>query len=310
MLVTIQHSGQDEATGAGSPDYCRQLEAGNILFLPDTRVSPPAAERDFLLGLHGAVAASHKNIAYVPNVDRITGLSKRRAADEPALRAILRMYAAQVTQLVTALFPPYAPGLRVDYTSFRPEEEEGRTLRKRSRNDLLHTDAFPSRPTNGDRILRVFTNINPRRARRWVTTDGFEDLLQRFANTPGLRLPSLPPPSGWRRTRQFLRERARGAGFPMPGRSPYDDFMLRFHNFLKASRRFQAECPKQTWDFPPDSTWIVFTDMVPHAVVSGQHALEQTFLLARAALVAPERAPINILERLCGGPLTDPGRRG
>lgn len=307
MLITIRQ--QDAAPGAGGADYCRQLEAGNILFLPHARVGPSADERDFLFGFHGAVAASHKNIAYMPRVDRLTGLSKRRASDEPALRGVLRTHAARVTQLVTTLLPPYAAGLRVDYTSFRPEEEEGRTLRRRSRNDLLHTDAFPSRPTNGDRILRVFTNINPHRARCWVTTDGFEELLGRFANTPGIRLPSSSQQSGWRRTRHFLRARAPVPVFPMLRRSPYDDFMLRFHNFLKTCRAFQAACPKQTWDFPPDSTWIVFTDMVPHAVLSGQHALEQTFLLARAALVAPEKAPINVLERRCGGPLTNPARK-
>jgi len=298
MRVTIPHARPD---GAPTPDACAQLEAGNILFLPDAPVAPAADARAFLLGLAGAVARAHKNIAYAPSDDRVTGLSRHRKSDAPLLRAILRAHATRVAHLATALFPPYAPWLRADYTSFRPEDEATRGLRTRSRNDLLHTDAFPSRPTNGDRILRVFTNINPNRARRWVTTGGFEDVLKRLANTPGLRLPA--PYATWRRARQFLRRRA-GARVPMLQRSSYDDFMLRLHDRLKADAEFQRQCPKQTWDFPPDSTWIVFTDMVPHAVLSGQYALEQTFILSRAALVTPEQAPINILERLCGVPLT------
>ena len=45
-----------------------------------------------------------------------------------------------------------------------------------SRNDLIHVDNFPSRPSNGDRLLRVFANINPERPRVWVTSDAFEAL--------------------------------------------------------------------------------------------------------------------------------------
>lgn len=48
----------------------------------------------------------------------------------------------------------------------------------------------------------------------------------------------------------------------------------------------------------------MFTDLVPHAAVSGQYALEQTFIVPKSALVLPEIAPVRVLERLCGVPLT------
>ena len=51
------------------------------------------------------------------------------------------------------------------------------------------------------------------------------------------------------------------------------------------------------------STWLVFTQGAPHAVMSGQHALEQTFIISRAGLVAPQISPIGVLEKLCGRPL-------
>jgi hypothetical protein len=84
------------------------------------------------------------------------------------------------------------------------------------------------------------------------------------------------------------------------GRTPYDVFMLRFHDFLKENSRFQAGCPKDRLEFPPRATWMVFTDGVAHAVLSGQYALEQTFLIPASALVAPEQAPYRILENIAG----------
>jgi hypothetical protein len=44
---------------------------------------------------------------------------------------------------------------------------------------------------------------------------------------------------------------------------------------------------------------------VSHAVLEGQYALEQTFIISRAAMVRPELAPVAILERLAGYPLTE-----
>ena len=48
------------------------------------------------------------------------------------------------------------------------------------------------------------------------------------------------------------------------------------------------------------ATWLVFTDGVPHSALSGQFAMEQTFIVPVEALVAPEVSPIRVLERLAG----------
>ncbi len=81
--------------------------------------------------------------------------------------------------------------------------------------------------------------------------------------------------------------------------------MLRFHEYLKRNEEFQKNCPKYSFAFPPGSTWLTFTDVLPHSVHSGQHALEQTFIVARSSLANPENAPVAILERLCGKPLLE-----
>ncbi len=80
--------------------------------------------------------------------------------------------------------------------------------------------------------------------------------------------------------------------------------MLQFHHYMKANAAFQSSCPKYRWEFPPGSTWLVFTDMVPHAVESGQFALEQTVIVPHRALLRPEIAPLAVLERLSGVSLT------
>lgn len=69
---------------------------------------------------------------------------------------------------------------------------------------------------------------------------------------------------------------------------------------MKENQEFQQSCSKAQLEFPPGSCWIVFTDMVSHAVLSGQFALEQTFLVPRGALLTPDEAPLYVLERLCG----------
>jgi hypothetical protein len=81
--------------------------------------------------------------------------------------------------------------------------------------------------------------------------------------------------------------------------------MHRFHNFLKDNEGYQDNARAEVVAFPPGATWMVFTDMVTHAVLSGQFALEQTFLIARESLTHPEHAPVAVLERLAGRTLTD-----
>ncbi len=284
--------------------YCQRLEEGHILFFNETPFLLPDDDRTFLLNVRQASAAYHKNISYRPKPDWVKGFA-RGSVDEKTLRTILRAYSQRVTQFVSDLLSPYAERWQLDLASFRPVEEEGRHLSPRARNDLLHVDAFPTRPTNGNRLLRVFTNINPTKPRVWATTQPFDVLARQLAMAAGLSDIAARTRSPVHRWRRVLIRLARSAGIPLLDRSPYDQFMLRFHHYLKANQAFQESCPKYRWEFPPNSTWIVFTDMVPHAALSGQFALEQTFIVSRDALLLQHKAPVYILESLCGMPLTN-----
>ena len=303
-LVEVEDTDASRAREAPARSYCERLEAGDILFFGRTPFAFPADERAFLLNVRQASAAYHKNVSYRPGEDRVKGFD-RSAGDAEALHRILRAYSRRVTDFLGGLLPAYAGRWQLDFASFRPLEEEGRKISLRARNDLLHVDSFPSRPTNGSRILRVFTNINPTKSRVWITTDAFDVLAPRLAMSMGLARVAARARSPWAGLRRLPARLGRTLGFPLVDRAPYDEFMLGFHHAMKGDHAFQATCPKSRWEFPPDSTWIVFTDMVPHAALSGQFALEQTFIVPCDALVCPDKAPIRILEALCGVPLAD-----
>ncbi|HSX26403.1 MAG TPA: Kdo hydroxylase family protein [Chlamydiales bacterium] len=271
--------------------HCEELENGNILVFQKIPFDFPQEEIDFLLGQKQGGSKARKNIAYKPELDRITNHDTKDPAEAERLRGILRNYSKRVTEFLSVLLAPYAGEWKHDYASFRPFQEMGRKLRLRARNDLLHVDSFPTRPLHGGRILRFFTNINPVEARRWITSLPFGELAKEF----GGKGVAFPEKKG-----MWVKEWLKKMGVKVPLRSPYDDFMLQLHNFLKENEEFQRTCPKEEWEFPPNSCWAVFTDQVSHAALAGQYALEQTFLVPHTALLYPDKAPVSILERLAG----------
>ncbi|HKS81005.1 MAG TPA: Kdo hydroxylase family protein [Candidatus Acidoferrales bacterium] len=280
--------------------YCEMLESGQILFFRELPYNLPSADREFLLSQEWAELRLHKNISYRPSEDVLKGVAGSTEANA-RVHTILRNYSAQVIEFLGKFLMPYAGKWNLDYSSFRPFEEERRGLPLHKRNDLLHVDAFPSRPTRGGRILRVFTNLNQSQPRVWNVTGPFERLAREYAEEAGLRQ-IAEDDSFLNRTVQTWGARLGLAGF---GRSPYDMFMLRFHDYLKENSAFQKDSAKVQLEFPPLSTWLVFTDGVAHAAMSGQFAIEQTLLIPPKALVSPQQAPYKILEGIAGVPLVD-----
>jgi hypothetical protein len=155
----------------------------------------------------------------------------------------------------------------------------------------LHVDAFPSRPNRGERILRVFSNINPQgQARVWRIGEPFEVVARRY-------LPRARRYSPWQA--QLLQS----LHVTKSLRSEYDHLMLQMHDRMKADEPYQREGAQQTVAFPSGSTWICFSDQTVHAAMVGQHMLEQTFHLPVDRQYAPDASPLAILTRLAGHPL-------
>src|SRR5262249_9993495 len=149
-VATLLAEGKERERACGEA-----VERGGVLLFRETPFELPAGDRELLLRQRQTEAGYHKNIAYRPAADRVTGVAPAEREDAENLRRVLREYSKRVIAFTAAVLPRYARSWRIDYASFRPQEEAGRRLSTHSRNDLLHVDSFPTRPTRGDRIFRV-----------------------------------------------------------------------------------------------------------------------------------------------------------
>jgi hypothetical protein len=283
--------------------WCASLEAGGVLYFPQTPLPISAEDLEVLLGQQQSGSKLHKNIAYKPRADELTGVDAKTTPGETVRQVhdIMRRYSQNVERFLTRFLAPYRQRWELDYASYRPLEEKGRDLALRRRNDLLHTDAFPTRPTRGWRILRFFHNIHPTRTRDWVIGEAFPKVVVNFA--PGrLAVPHADNILA-RGGKQFAMATGLAKLVPQWKRTPYDEFMMRLHNAMKENADFQEHCAKEHVEFAPGSSWMVYTETVPHAVLAGQYALEQTFLVDPAAMVTPESAPVAVLEKMAGARL-------
>lgn len=266
-----------------------RLERGEVIFFSQCAFALPEGEdRAFLFTQQQH--PNHKNITFNPHTDRVSGFCWQSPENTERLQRNLKSFGEQAADWVRQNLPNYAKGLHRDRVTLRPEEEATRRLRRMARNDLLHIDSFPNRPTHGARILRLFVNINPTDPRVWATSETFGPLFQRYGREVGL-------PGSGKGLAQHLGDRFLGIFDPKRRqRSSYDAFMLRFHHFLKANESFQERCRKRFWSFPPGSMWLVFTDAASHAVLRGRFALEHSFFVSQNCLALPEEAPAAILE--------------
>lgn len=261
------------------------LEGGQVVCFPRLAFELSPAEQRLL---DPAVSDGRaKNVTWFPERRLLKGAAPD--ADHPALEALLDRYAATVRRFVEALFPDYAGALAWGPTTLRPVEIAGRPAPSWRRDDTrLHTDAFPSRPTRGTRILRIFSNVDPAGTPRvWRVGGPFEE----FAAPRVSSLRRLLPGEGW------LLDTL---GITGGRRSPYDQLMLQLHDCMKSDADYQRHGVAAETAFPSGSSWMVFTDQVPHAAIAGRNALEQTFQLPVSAQRFSERAPLRILERLRG----------
>jgi len=262
-----------------------ELEAGKVLFLPQLRFELQPLEKRFLDPRWSDRKA--KNISYDPASTAIKG-AQGNASDLEDLRHLLERFHRRALGLIQHLLPHYTAQLRLARASFRPLPVAGRKGSWRKDDSRLHVDAFPSRPNRGERILRVFANVNPRgEPRLWRVGEPFADMARRF-------LPQIP--------RQLPGAAAllHALRITKSPRSAYDHTMLQLHDRMKADVDYQKNAPQQLMPFPPDCVWVCFSDQTSHAAMGGQYLFEQTLHLPVQGLYDPDSAPLRVLERLLG----------
>jgi len=257
------------------------LEEGKVLYFPNLPFVMSESEGKFLAP--EKVDPKAKNISYDRRNDRLGGtLCTGAEADEA--KALLKRYSVTSRSFLEQLIPHYRPHLVQARTSLRPVEIQGRKSSWRKDDTRLHVDAFPSSPTKGERILRVFTNINPQgKPRVWRLGEPFADVVKTFA-------PYAPRPiPGWAQLMKLL-------GITKQLRTTYDHYMLQLHDRMKGDLNYQQHAPQEEFHFPPGSTWIVYTDQVSHAAMSGKDVFEQTFHVPVQGLYNRNNSPLGILE--------------
>jgi len=261
-------------------DSIASLEAGKVLFFPDHYFS--AIDQSLMSAT--ILDGHHKNVSYDYKSKKLGGYQKDHNSLYERLEPFMRAYALFAHALINSALPSYVPHLQWGRTSFRPAQISGRASSKRKDDTRLHVDSFSASPVNGLRILRVFCNINPHNEPRvWNLGEPFSDVLARFAA-------KLPP---YRKLWAIFLNLVQST---KTLRSPYDHYMLNLHDSMKLDDHYQAQVEKMQIAFPAQSSWIVFTDLVSHAALSGQYLLEQTFYLPVDKMAKPELSPLHHLQ--------------
>ncbi|WP_338871821.1 Kdo hydroxylase family protein [Myxococcus stipitatus] len=309
MLETFDAS---RLKSAGPTTLSDVLEHGRIIYFPESPVPLPTPEDITFLREELPARLKRKNVSYYPEAQRLVGLASEGDIAERTHR-ILRGHSRRVTDFLSGAMPGFVKGWSVGTSSFRPLQERGRKLKAHASNELIHVDAGAYGATHGDRILRFFINLHPTEERRWATRGTFEELYHRYGETAGVAPAAgsdhpLRPGVPGRMYSSLLRGMSR-LGLRMArviDTSPYDRVMRRFHNFMKDTPEFQASREGyEEFGFPPFSAWMVLTDTVSHACLSGQYALVDTFLIRLSSCRHPTIAPYHLLQH----PPAPPSRR-
>jgi len=278
------------------------LEAGKIPYFPEAPVPLPSDDDLAFLREELPKHLTGKNVSYHPEADSVRGLEKGTPLYQKAYD-VLTTHSNNVTDFYMSAMPELFKGSTIATSSFRPIQEKGRDLSAHASNELIHFDAKAYGAVNGNRILRFFVNLNPVEDRVWATRGNFPDLFKVYAEEAGLlnriRKNKLER-SGLDDLRTSVLSGISKLGLPkarMLDNSPYDQTMRDFHNFMKDTPEFQSsQDGRLELAFPSYAAWTVFTDMVSHACLSGQHAFIWTAIVPLENCRHPEMAPMNIMK--------------
>ncbi len=289
-IVELDRASWDAETAA-DPQWTAAVESGKVLLFPRLAFELLPEERGLLR--EDMLLPKARNVSL--RSDGVLKGAGGSAQEQAQLAAMIERFRARALALVDHLFPAYRGALSAAPTSFRPRRVETRMQSVRADDRRMHVDAFPSRPNYGERILRVFANINPDGAPRiWRVGGDFESVARQF-------LPRAKPYSLWQaKALQALH-------VTKSLRSEYDHLMLQLHDRMKYDGQWQQQGQQWRVPFPAGSCWVCYSDQAVHAVMEGQYMLEQTLYLPPGREADPEASPLGILTRLKGRPLVGTG---
>jgi hypothetical protein len=273
--------------GHGNPAWIAALEAGKVLYFPNFAQHGFAPQKEEL-----ALFREDIRDPKIRNISLSTGGDLKGVVGDDATKALMAgmigRFRAEAESLLGNLVPRYGEHLRRGATSFRPSVVQNRVQSWRADDRRMHVDALPSRPKYGERLLRVFTNVNQDgEPRVWRVGEPFEDVARRF-------LPKVKPYSAWQAKVLNALHVTKSL------RSEYDHIMLQLHDAMKSDLDYQKNAPQVTVDFPPGCAWVCFSDQTSHAVMAGQYMMEHTLQLSPMHQYDKDASPLAILTRMQG----------
>jgi hypothetical protein len=291
MIETIEAKSLVELSTPGAHALARDvLESGRVLLLPNLGFELREHEQRFVDPSHPVRLRFRKvgkngrpTLLYHQRSDGLRG-GRPLGLTTAQLRDLMGRYADWTRELVTTLLPHTAGMLEQEFTTFRAG--------LRTSLQGMHMDAAIARPTQGRCWLRVFRNVNGGGVPRvWQVGGHFEGAAEQFA-------PRLPA---------HVRERIPGAsavlrllGVSKGPATAYDHTMRALRDLIMADKDYQTSAPRKIVAFPEGATWLAYTDLALHGAVSGQHSLDQSFLIDPASMRDPARSSLRILERITG----------
>jgi hypothetical protein len=273
--------------GHGNPAWIAALEAGKVLYFPNFGERGFAPQKEEL-----ALFREDIRDPKIRNISLSTAGDLKGVVGDDGTRALMAgmigRFRAEAEGLLANLVPRYGEHLRRGATSFRPSVVQNRVQSWRADDRRMHVDAFPSRPNYGERLLRVFTNVNLEgEPRVWRVGEPFEDVARRF-------LPNVKRYSAWQAKVLNALHVTKSL------RSEYDHIMLQLHDAMKSDLDYQKNAPQVTFNFPPGCAWVCFSDQTSHAVMAGQYMMEHTLQLSPMHQYDKEASPLAILTRMQG----------
>jgi len=290
MIETLEVAREDLTRGDVRDRAIDALERGWVVYLPQMPFELNAGEKRLADPAHPLPLRREKpRPSGRPTVFIDQSVGKLRGAslegDTPVqIVAMLDRFADWARELVLTLFPSYEDALEQEYTTFRPFP--------RTEIQGVHVDATIGRPMQGRCMMRVFTNINAAGVPRgWHVGEEFEPLARRYIKEVEGKIRDRAPGLGW-----LVEKLGISKGRP----APYDYAMRELRQLMKEDVEYQKTVKRTEIDFPTGATWMAFTDKVSHGARSGQHSLDQCYIVDYRGLRDPDRSTLRILERLTG----------
>ena len=277
------------------------LERGHLLLFPVPPVELPSGHALEVLQACLPANRDRGEIGFNPRGGRLFGGADAPGETGAQPRTILAEYHHRVVQRMGQLVPSFTPEWRPEMTFLRmPGQRDSDPSISAYGNRI----ALETGGARGDPVLCFLANLDERES-RWHLKGTVFDLVETFGEAAGLPRDAslLEERPVDRMVSGCLRALARWMpGLAITEQSAYDRALWQLSRFMRESDGFQQD-PEGRVElrFPPRSCWLVYTDLVGQACLSGGLTLVSRFAVPWRNFRHPELSSRSVLDRYAAG---------